>query len=258
MRAGIITIGNEILKGKTVNTNAAEIGRILYFSGYEIYRGLVVPDIESEIRWAFRSLVGLCNVIVSSGGLGPTFDDITVESFAHEFNIPLELNRETYDNIMKRTLERGLEMTREREKMALVPSGSKIIKNPVGSAPGIEFVIDNSKIFILPGVPKEMKSMMEFIGQEIKLNDSFYFEDSIIVKGIYEASLAPSIKKIMDKYGGSVYIKSHPSLYNNNESVIEIEVSAKGVNLDEAKMIVKSAINDIVEEIHNLKEIFKE
>jgi nicotinamide-nucleotide amidase len=253
MRAGIITIGNEILKGKTVNTNAAEIGRILYFSGYEIYRGLVVPDVESEIRWAFRSLVGFCDIIVSSGGLGPTFDDITVESFAHEFNIPLELDKETYENIMKKTMERGLKMTREREKMALVPSGSKIIKNPVGSAPGIEFIIDSSRIFILPGVPKEMKSMMELISQQIKLSDNFYFEDSIIVKGIYEASLAPSIKKIMDKYGGSIYIKSHPSLTYDNESIIEIEVSAKGINLDEARVIVKSAIEDIEEEINNLQ-----
>ncbi|EQB66215.1 MAG: hypothetical protein AMDU3_IPLC00001G0381 [Thermoplasmatales archaeon I-plasma] len=123
MKACVLTIGNEILKGKTVNTNAAEIGRMLYFAGYEVYRGLVVPDVKEEIGQAFRSLVGICDVIVSTGGLGPTFDDMTISSFADEFNIPLELNEDVYKEIRARTERSGMEMTKEREKMALVPKG---------------------------------------------------------------------------------------------------------------------------------------
>ncbi len=253
MRAGIITIGNEILKGKTVNTNAAEIGRILYFSGYEIFRGLVVPDVESEIRWAFRSLTGLCDIIVSSGGLGPTFDDITLESFAHEFNIPLELDVETYENIKRRTIERGQNMTKEREKMALIPRGSNTIKNKVGTAPGIEFVYGNSRFFMLPGVPKEMKPMMESIGEMIKLKDNFYFEDSLMIEGIFEASLAPLIKKMMDKYEGKIYIKSHPSISENGKSLIELEISAKGISEEEAKYRVESVMNDFREHIYEFE-----
>ncbi len=247
MRACIITIGNEILKGKTVNTNAAEIGRILYFSGYEVYRGLVVPDKKEEIGEAFRSLVGKCDVIVSSGGLGPTFDDITVQSFAEEFRIPLVMNREVYEVIRKRTEGRGMEMTKEREKMALVPQGSAIIRNEVGTAPGIEIKINATTIFLLPGVPSEMRSMLKYVENEIKLKDSFYFEDSVVVHGIYEATLAPYISKLMEKYEGRIYIKTHPTIKDGGESKLEVEVSAKANRLEDARKLVEEALREIGE-----------
>lgn len=253
MRAGIITIGNEILKGKTLNTNAAEIGRILSFSGYEVYRGIIVPDLGDEIGWAFRSMIGVCSVIVSSGGLGPTFDDITIASFAREFGLPLVRDEETYETIRKRSEERGLDMTPEREKMAIVPQGSKIIKNTVGSAPGIDITLQGSRIFILPGVPMEMRSMMDTIRKEIMLGDSFYNEQSVIVEGLYEASLAPFIKELMDKYDGRIYIKSHPSLSEDNISILEIEVSARAGSMKDAKDLVNSALEEIRHIVSRMK-----
>ena len=245
MKACILTIGNEILKGKTVNTNAAEIGRMLYFSGYEVYRGLVVPDVKKEIGQAFRSLIGICDVIVSTGGLGPTFDDMTMSSFADEFKIPLELNEDVYKEIKTRTESRGMEMTKEREKMALVPRGSIILKNEVGTAPGIEYKMGSTRIFLTPGVPSEMRSMLSLIQKEIKLKDSFYFEDSIVILGIYEASLAPYVTKLMEQYGGKVYIKSHPSIKNGKESSLEVEVSAKSDTLENSRRIVGEVLDKI-------------
>jgi nicotinamide-nucleotide amidase len=245
MKACVLTIGNEILKGKTVNTNAAEIGRMLYFAGYEVYRGLVVPDVKEEIGQAFRSLIGICDVIVSTGGLGPTFDDMTISSFADEFNIPLELNEDVYNEIKTKTEKRGMEMTKEREKMALVPKGSIILKNEVGTAPGIEYKIGSTRIFLTPGVPSEMRSMLGLIEREIKLKDSFYFEDSLVIVGIYEASLAPYITRLMSEYGGKVYIKSHPTIKDGNESSLEIEVSAKADTLENSKRIVEEVLKKI-------------
>ena len=245
MKACVLTIGNEILKGKTVNTNAAEIGRMLYFAGYEVYRGLVVPDVKEEIGQAFRSLIGICDVIVSTGGLGPTFDDMTISSFADEFNIPLELNEDVYKEIRARTERRGMEMTKEREKMALVPKGSIILKNDVGTAPGIEYKMGSTRIFLTPGVPSEMRSMLSLIEREIKLKDSFYFEDSVVIVGIYEASLAPYITKLMNEYGGRVYIKSHPTIKGGKESQLEIEVSAKAETLDKSKEVVEEVLKKI-------------
>ncbi len=247
MRACIITIGNEILKGKTVNTNAAEIGRMLSFSGYEVFRGMIVPDIKEEIGEAFRTLVGRCDVIVSSGGLGPTFDDITVSSFALEFGIPIVRDEETYRIIERRSRERGLEISPEREKMAMIPSGCTVIKNNVGTAPGVDCRIGNTRVFILPGVPLEMRSMLEYIEERIKLGDSFYYEDSIRVEGIYEATLAPYITELMKKYEGKVYIKSHPMIDENGESELEIEVSAKSSKLDTSRNIVHEVLGDIRE-----------
>ncbi len=245
MKACVLTIGNEILKGKTVNTNAAEIGRMLYFAGYEVYRGLVVPDVKEEIGQAFRSLIGICDVIVSTGGLGPTFDDMTISSFADEFNIPLELNEDVYKEIRARTERSGMEMTKEREKMALVPKGSIILKNDVGTAPGIEYKMGSTRIFLTPGVPSEMRSMLSLIEREIKLKDSFYFEDSVVIVGIYEASLAPYITKLMNEYGGRVYIKSHPSIKDGRESSLEVEVSAKSDTLDNSRRVVLEVLDKI-------------
>ena len=245
MKACVITIGNEILKGKTVNTNAAEIGRMLYFAGYDVYRGLSVPDIKEEIGNAFRSLAGLCDVIVSSGGLGPTFDDITISSFADEFKIPIIVDEETYNTIKIRIEKRGVKMTKEREKMALVPKGSTVIRNVEGTAPGIEYHLQSTKIFILPGVPSEMRSMLKYIENRIKLSNSFYFEDSVLVTGIYEATLAPYITELMKEYNGKIYIKSHPTIKGGEESEIEVEVSAKSEKLESSKTLVTEVLRKI-------------
>ncbi len=245
MKACIITIGNEILKGKTVNTNAAEIGRMLYFSGYDVFRGLTVPDAKEEIGNAFRSLIGECDVIVSSGGLGPTFDDITVSSFAQEFKMPIQRDEEIYAIIKARTEEKGLEMTKEREKMAMIPSGSSAIRNTVGTAPGIDCKIGSARIFILPGVPAEMRSMLQYVERAIKLKDSFYFEDSLQIKGIFEATLAPFVSELMRKYKGNVYIKTHPTIGEKGESELEVEVSAKSDKLEKSESLVKEVLKEI-------------
>lgn len=253
MKACVITIGNEVLKGRTVNTNAAEIGRVLYFAGYEIVRGITVPDEPKQIGWAFRNCLEMCEVIVSSGGLGPTFDDMTVSSFAQEFNIPLVLNSEIYNEIRGRFEKRGMEMTEERKKMAYVPQGSNIIKNNVGSAPGIEITIENTKIFILPGVPREMRPMIEYVGPNVKLSDSFYAEESIVIKGIPESALAPTSKELMSKYGENVYIKSHPNLSDSGESIIEMEVSTKSKNPDDALAITRAVLREVSEKAEKIR-----
>ncbi|MGC8645295.1 MAG: molybdopterin-binding protein [Thermoplasmata archaeon] len=246
MRAAIITIGNEILKGKTINSNAAEIGRLLFFSGYEVWRGLVVPDRREDIGEAFKEMTEKSDVVVSTGGLGPTFDDITVESFASEFRLPLVLDREVYEQIKFNSSRRGLEMTKEREKMAYIPEGASVIKNTVGTAPGIFLKIKECKLFILPGVPAEMRSMLPYVKDAIRLNDSFYVEQSVILEGIFEATLAPFISELMKKYGDSIYIKTHPSLSpERGESHIEVEISAHSSEKKEAESLVKSVIEDV-------------
>lgn len=244
MRACIITVGNEILKGRTVNTNAAEIGRILYFAGYEIYRGITVPDKKEEIGLAFRSCLDVCDVVVSSGGLGPTFDDITIPSFALEFKLPLVRDDKTYDKIQKRFERRGLTMTEERSKMAMIPDTSSTVENSIGSAPGVRVQINGKRVYILPGVPREMRPMMESILPEIKLDDSYYTEDSITVTGIPESVLAPLSVELMKKYGGEIYIKTHPSLTEEGLSIIEVEISTRSRDPESGIDSVKKALSE--------------
>lgn len=251
MKGGVITIGNEILKGRTVNTNAAEIGRVMYFSGYEVFRGIVVPDDPQEIAYAFRECLNVCDVIISSGGLGPTFDDMTIPAFAKAFNLDLKLDDFYYNRIKESFSRLGLPMTEERKKMAMIPENSTPIENNVGSAPGIECTIQGKRVFILPGVPAEMRSMLKVIGKKIKLSDSFYSEKSIVVKGIYESTISPLVKRIMREHGNDVYIKTHPGM-ENGVSVIEIEVSAKSKREDEAEKNAENVLKEIEEECRKL------
>ncbi|MEM1813870.1 MAG: molybdopterin-binding protein [Thermoplasmatales archaeon] len=254
MKASIITIGNEILKGRTVNTNAAEIGRLLYFSGYEVWRGIVVPDKPEDIGEAFRLMVSGSDVVVSSGGLGPTFDDITIESFAREFNLKLVLDRNTYEHIKLLSEKRNLSMTDERVKMAYIPEGASVIENKVGTAPGIYISIEKCKVFILPGVPAEMRSMLPYIGEVIKLPNSFYHEENLRVAGIYEATMAPFVTALMKKYDGKVYIKTHPSISaQGGESYLDIEVSAHSSDIKDAEMKAKKVIDELKEIAESIK-----
>jgi molybdopterin-biosynthesis enzyme MoeA-like protein len=228
---------------------------MLYFSGYDVYRGLIVPDVKEEIGNAFRSLIGKCDVIVSSGGLGPTFDDMTVSSFAQEFDIALRRDKETYTIIKFRTEKKQLKMTKEREKMALIPDGSIAIKNEVGTAPGVDYKIEATRIFILPGVPAEMRSMLRYVEREIKLKDSFYFEDSTKIHGIYEATLAPYVSELMKRYSGRVYIKSHPLVDEGGESALEVEVSAKADRFENSKNVVNEVLAEIKMIVSKLRRV---
>lgn len=257
MKACVITVGNEILKGHTVNSNAAEIGRALYFAGYEVFRGITVPDDPKEIGWAFRAALKTCDLVISSGGLGPTFDDMTVESFAGEFGFKLVVDAETDEKLKERMQRRGIEMTRERTKMATIPEGSTTVQNNVGSAPGIRAKIEGKKIFILPGVPREMRSMLDIIVEEIRLSDSFFTEESIVLKGIPEASLAPLTLELMDKYEGKIYIKTHPGMDENGVSRIEVEISTRTSDSSSGKNIVTKALEEYSLRAEEIKKSLK-
>ncbi len=245
MKATILTIGNEILKGRTVNTNFSHIGHVLTFSGYEVYRGLVVRDDPSEIAWGITQAVAFSDLVVSSGGLGPTFDDMSVKAIADALGIPLETNADALRMIRNKYSAQNLELTPERMKMAMLPRNAEALANPVGTAPGVFFNYRGVNILILPGVPSEMKAILETMIPRIRNPSVHYYEESIILKGIMESTFAPVVADEMKKAGGNVYIKSHPSSAELANPVLEIEVS--GTARDEASAInlVRSTLESI-------------
>lgn len=251
MRACVLTIGNEILKGKTVNTNAAHIGRILTFSGYEVYRSLVVRDDPGEIEWGIKTALSFSDLVVTSGGLGPTFDDMTVECISKALGLSLEINEEALGDLKARYAGRDLELTEARLKMVRLPVGSRALKNPVGSAPGVFLEHHGKKIVILPGVPKEMEALLDLVLDSIKLPGSSYYEESFPLEGLMESAFAPLANKAMKLWAGSVYIKSHPQNSEVDHPLLEIEVSS--VNDDP-----KRARETVQEVIKYLKENYRE
>lgn len=246
MRAYIITIGNEILKGRTINTNAAHIGRVLTYAGYDVIRMVVVPDDIDEIVWAFRDGLSKADLIVSTGGLGPTFDDKTVEALAKALNLELELNQEAYNMVKSKYDRLGVELTRERIKMAYMPKGAKPLPNPVGTAPGVYIEYAGKRIITLPGVPAEMEAILDEILPQLRVPGRYYYEESVVVRGIMESALAPVVNEVMRLNAGLVYVKSHPKGIEIEKPVVEVEVSASGSSEEEVKGRVKEAIKQIL------------
>jgi nicotinamide-nucleotide amidase len=160
MNASIITIGDEILIGQTLNTNAAYIGEEISNLNITISKVSVIGDDESSILNELTQTWALNDIIIVSGGLGPTHDDITLSCIAKFFNTELIKNEEILQNIKEIFAKRGRVMSEINEKQAFVPKISIPIKNYSGTAPGIWIEKDKKIFAALPGVPYEMKAMM--------------------------------------------------------------------------------------------------
>ncbi|WP_243671120.1 molybdopterin-binding protein [Vulcanisaeta sp. JCM 16161] len=155
--AWIISIGNELLIGKTVNTNAAWLARKLTLLGYDVRRIITVPDNEEDEVEVFRDAIRRgVRVVISTGGLGPTFDDRTSEYLAKALNRKYVINDDALRLVIETFKSRGLELTEPRLKQAKMPEGARPLPNPVGTAPGIWVEEGNTVIIALPGVPAEM------------------------------------------------------------------------------------------------------
>ncbi len=224
----ILTIGNELLQGRIINTNASYLARKLSIGGHTVRAIITVGDTYDDIAKAIDLSIKYfgCNTIITTGGLGPTPDDITLEAIAKFLGLPLVVNEEALNEIRRKYGDAPL--TPERIKMAKMPKGAKPIPNPVGTAPGmfLKHRIDNSEIIIvsLPGVPKEMERMFEAYVEPQLIRDRVLIEGEIFIKHLMESELAPLIKDFMKKHS-DVYIKSHPEGIETVEPKLRIYIS---------------------------------
>jgi len=159
MTAEVITIGDELVTGLVVNSNSAYLGRRLTELGFRVVRVTSVGDGQEEIAGAFRSVSS--DVVVATGGLGPTPDDRTKDVFADVVGMRLLLDEGVLEGIRRRFAHRGMEMPQSNVRQAMVPEGSEVLPNRWGTAPGLYIQVDNRHFFLLPGVPREMKGIFE-------------------------------------------------------------------------------------------------
>lgn len=156
--AAILSIGNELLFGETVNTNASFMARLLTAAGFRVTRILALPDIKEVIgECAIKSPE---DVLLFSGGLGPTVDDLTAEAFAEVFGVPMLRSEAVAARIAEMFRVRNLRMPETTLRQALYPEGFEPLTNPVGTAPAL-FKKGRPVIFAMPGVPREMRAIME-------------------------------------------------------------------------------------------------
>lgn len=160
-KASIISVGNEVLSGRTVDTNAAYIARRLRASDIPVVSVYVASDDVEAIRRALDLATGDADVVVISGGLGPTDDDLTRQAMAAFLGVELVLHGDLLAEIQQFFDRRGVAMPARNAIQAHIPAGAKAIENEVGTAPGVEAQRGGAVLFALPGVPSEMERMLE-------------------------------------------------------------------------------------------------
>lgn len=160
MFAEILSIGNELLSGLTVNSNASFIGETLLQCGIPVRRTTVVGDRNDDILTALRQALSRASVVIITGGLGPTHDDITRHAIAEFLQVPLVFNSEAYQKVAQHFIRRNEVPPESNKIQAHFPEGTDILNNSLGTAPGFSFQTQNARCFVLPGVPKEMKTML--------------------------------------------------------------------------------------------------
>ncbi len=250
----IICIGNELLIGKILNTNAHWLAKQATTYAVNVKRVTVIQDLIPEIASALQeALARKPNFIITTGGLGPTFDDKTLEGIAAGLNRKLEVNQQALEMVQQRSNQyakkRGLptpiEMTKPRVKMAILPQGSIFVNNPIGTAPGIQVDLPTTTLFVLPGVPAEMEAIFnETLAPKIKAATGglVFCERSLFLEGMGESVLAPYIDQVMAQYKG-VYIKSHPlKLSANGKPQIELHLTIIAQERSNPKCLLDGSI----------------
>jgi len=201
VNAAILIIGNEILSGRTQDTNTSTLAKWLNSIGVQITEVRIIRDIEKEIINTLNFLRTNNDYVFTTGGIGPTHDDITAESVAKAFGVSYEVHNEAY-KILEAYYKPG-EFNEGRQKMVWMPKNAKLILNPTSGAPG--FNIEN--VFCLPGVPSILKSMLGGLKNDI-VGGKPILSHTISLRTV-ESEIANSLTKVQDK-NKDVEIGSYP------------------------------------------------
>lgn len=205
MRAEVIAIGTELLMGEVVNSNAAWISEKLSEIGIDVYHHVTVGDNIDRIKTVLLEAAKRSTLIIITGGLGPTADDLTIEGLVAAFNVPLVYDVERALDIAAYFERRGHEPSISNQKQALKPSGSMILHNPIGSAPGVFWNLSEDAekptlVLAFPGVPRELKAMWDAAKRQI----TAYSPVNAVLKsqdfrffGISESLLAEKISDLL-------------------------------------------------------------
>ena len=201
VNAAIIIIGNEILSGRTQDTNLVYISKWLNTHGVQVKESRIIPDLENEIIENVNELRKKFNYVFTTGGIGPTHDDITAKSIAKAFNLKYAFHKEAFAILKK--YYKAVEFNESRQKMAKMPYNARLIFNPSSGAPG--FIVEN--VFCLPGIPSILQSMLGDLKNEI-LGGKPLINKTINLRTI-ESEIAIPLKEIQEK-NDKVEIGSYP------------------------------------------------
>lgn len=196
----ILSIGDELLSGKTVNTNASYLSKRLEMEGYEVGRHTVTSDCTISLQEMMKEASNRCEVVLCTGGLGPTVDDCTRKAACELFKDKLVYN----ESVAKKLVERFGSKLSTLEDQSTLPAGAKVLDNLIGTASGSIFEHKNRVVILLPGVPKEMESMFD-LGVLPYLKQNFPSSERRFVKplhlfGLYESDVTPLLNELAKQF----------------------------------------------------------
>lgn len=240
MKANVISIGDELLIGQTINTNASYIGAKLTETGLIVSRVVTTSDEMDNIIHEIAAALKNSDVVLVTGGLGPTHDDLTREAICKYFNTSLRRDEDVYNDIKERFARFGRELTPTNEDQCMVPDCCQAIRNFNGTAPGYWIEKDDKVVVIMPGVPREMKAMVEnFVLPNLKTRYNDRLKKiarlNILTTGIAESTLYDKLSPI-DEVFPDVKVAFLPNLNG-----VKIRLSAEADTMETATEIVMAA-----------------
>ncbi|NLX61765.1 MAG: competence/damage-inducible protein A [Tissierellia bacterium] len=239
MRAEIITVGSEIILGSILNTNAQYLTRRLGEIGIEVLYHTSLRDNKEQLKHVIENGLKRVDLLIFTGGLGPTADDFTKEVVSETLGLRLYLDNNIKNSIKSYFDKTNKTMTSNNIKQAYIPEGSKPIKNDIGTAPGIFIEWQDKILVLLPGPPREMKLMFNKYVIPLIKQDYIIREATIKTIGIGESYLETILKDIINSRG-------NPSIATYaSEGVVDIKVVAKGNNEEEVDLLLKETIEKI-------------
>lgn len=231
MKADIIVIGDEILIGQIVDTNSNFIAKHLNELGVEVRQIIAISDEKNHIKKVLESSISHADVVLITGGLGPTNDDITKHTLAEFFNTELVHNESVLDNIKILFANRNIKLNKQNLSQALVPKTCEVLQNSRGTAPGMMFNHKEAIIFSMPGVPFEMQAMFEKqILPIIKKKNGKYIivNKTVLVYNIPESILAETIEEWENNLPSNFGLAYLPSA-----GLVKLRITAKGENREQ-------------------------
>jgi nicotinamide-nucleotide amidase len=250
MKAWIITIGDELLIGQTVDTNSAFIGAELSRAGFDIERKISIHDRRDDILQTFRGINPDIQLVICTGGLGPTSDDITKQTLCEVFDTRLVLNREVLARVEEMMRRRGFPMNENNRLQAMVPENCRVIPNEMGTAPGMLFEKDAAMFIFMPGVPFEMKHMMSHHVIPMlkkRFNTQSIIHKNIMTYGAPEALLAEMLSDFEAALPEDVSLAYLPS-----SGVIKLRLTGRGENRDMLEKIIGEQAGKLYQTIPDL------
>ena len=243
MKAEIITIGDEILIGQIIDTNSAWIAEQFNLNGIEIYQITSVHDDHDHIMEALKNAEEKVDLVIMTGGLGPTKDDITKKSLCEYFNTKLVLHEPSFQHIKERFTRLNIDMNKLNRDQALVPESCVVLPNDEGTAPGLWLEKNNTIFISLPGVPFEMKYLVEFevFPRLLKSGRTkAIYHKTVLTQGIPESMLAEKIENWENELPGNVKLAYLPS-----PMAVRLRLSAMGTDKSVLETLVETEIEKL-------------